>query len=80
MPRQDSPKKTQAAVIKKDLEKLEKKWQLQLASKGVANSSNCPQKWRQFVNLAKQKKLPAGMNAQYQTPRLDLFQAWFRSP
>ena len=59
--------------IKQDLARLEEKWQVALANKGDANSATCPREWRQFVALAKQKKLPAGMSSQYQTSRLVLF-------
>ena len=40
---------------------------------GKANLSTSPQQWRQFVAMAKAKKLPTGMQAQYQTSRMDLF-------
>ena len=63
----DKKKEALAAEIKM----LENK--LQFAKDGKANSSNCPQDWRRFVQLAKAKKLPSGMSAQYKTSRLDLF-------
>ena len=53
-------KKMTIALNDKDLKKLEEKWELQLASEGEANSANCPKQWRQFVALAKAKKLLAG--------------------
>ena len=76
MPHGDSTKankKETRAALAADLKRLEEKWELALANKGEANSSNCPKQWRQFINLAKAKKLPAGMSAQYKTSRLDLF-------